>query len=93
MTKVIKDKEIGGGIVSSRSLKGTTETKPAFGPDDAWRTINVWEFEIAGRYGEMPEKVVKAIHRPYEPGEILALYETSITGHRYIMAKLSGKLL
>ncbi|MBI4162370.1 MAG: hypothetical protein HY513_01695 [Candidatus Aenigmarchaeota archaeon] len=80
---MVQDKEIGRGIVSSRSLKGTTEIKSFFGPDDAWRTINVWEFEIGDRYGEMPEKVVKATHNPYDIGDELVQYELG-TGFRYI---------
>ncbi len=84
MNKLIEDKEVGRGVVNSRSLKGTTETKTAFGPDDAWRSINVYEFDIGSRSGDMPEKIVKAMNFPYETGDILIMYETSISKHRYV---------
>ena len=83
MIQLIEDKEIGRGIVSTRMFKYHTQAKSFFGPDDAWVSIPVWEFEIGSRNGDIPEKIVKQTRKPYEPGDVLAQYETAI-GHRYI---------
>ncbi len=78
------DKKLGMGVVTNRIFKYSTDTKPAFGPDDARVSIPVYEFEIGNRRGDMPKKIVKGMRNPYESGDILVMHETAISKTRYV---------